>query len=113
MSEDRRQAYLESLRRDIADEDAHYSRIKRVFETPEGVAVAEWVLSELCGYWLPSLGSDNLGRYSVGRAFFHALSVADIGICHRILDSRRALADRQRAEDKAKLSQAELKLKRS
>ncbi len=111
MIETGRQAYIEAKRRDIADEDAHYNRIKRVFESPEGIAVAEWILSDLCRYWIPSVGADDLGRYNVGRVFFHALSVADIGICHRILDSRRALADRQRAEDKARLSEAELKLK--
>ena len=110
MIDNKRAAWIEAKRKDLADEESHYERIVRVFGTPEGIRVAEWILQDLCKYWIPSVGADDLGRYNVGRTFFDALAVADIGICHRILDARRNLADRQRKAELAALSEAERKL---
>jgi hypothetical protein len=108
--DNKRAAWIESKRADLADEESHYNRIKRVFGTDDGIAVAQWILQDLCRYWIPSLGADDLGRYNVGRVFIDTLAIADIGICHRIFDARRELALRQRKCDLAALSEAERKL---
>ena len=108
---DRKKHIINSKRKALSDEANHYARIRGVFSTDEGRMVAEWILSDLCDFWAASLDDSNIWRYNVGRAFFNAIAVADMGIAHGILDHRRSLAEETRNEERKRLEQDEKELK--
>lgn len=96
----RRKAVLDAKRKDIADEENHYATLRRVFNTDDGIAVVKWLLSDLCEFWCSSVDDNNREKFNVGRTFFHHLTLADVGICTRILAERRADVDAARINDK-------------
>jgi hypothetical protein len=100
-------ARQEAQRKALADEENHYLRIKRVFGTPEGTEVLEWLLTELCGYWRGSFDSEReFGRFELGRTIFNQICVADIGIAHNLLDRRRNQAEAVRIEERRRIEKA-------
>lgn len=100
------QRRAEARRQALLDEDNHIERIKRVFGTPDGVAVAEWLL-ELSGYWSRVLPDERaIGRFDLGRSIFNQICLADIGIANQLLDRRRKMAESVRMAEKRRIEKA-------
>lgn len=92
--------------RELIEERNHYHRLARVFGSPEGFEVLEWLL-ELTGYWRP-VNENKIELFELGRKIFHHVSLGDMDIAHRLLDSRR---ERVLREIKLKSVQLEEKMK--
>ena len=104
MSDEHDQKRIEQIQAAFAKEESRYNKIKRVFGTPEGLDVLEWLLTDLCGYWRGSLDSEReLGKFELGRYLFNQVCMADIGIAHFMLDSRRRQAEAVRIEERKRL----------
>jgi hypothetical protein len=97
------QRRTEAKRQALLDEENHLARIKRVFGTDDGVAVAEWLL-ELSGYWKRLLPDErSIGRFDLGRSIFNQICMADLGIANKLLGRRRALAESMRMAEKNRI----------
>lgn len=104
MSDEHDQKRREQHAAALAKDEAHYNKLKRVFGTPEGLDVLEWLLTDLCGYWRGSLDTEReLGKFELGRTLFNQVCMADIGIAHFMLDSRRRQAEAVRIEERKRL----------
>ena len=109
MIDDNDQKRVETQRQALMREEAHYAALARVFGSPDGIAVLEWLLTDLCGYWRSSLDSEReLGKFELGRFVFNHVCMANINIAHTLLDRRRNAAqavrnaERQRIEKQSK-----------
>lgn len=104
----RKKASIDAKRLALMKEENHYTTLRRIFGDDDGLAIAEWILDDLCGFWLPGLArldANALGSFDVGRKFFHALTVADVGITERILSNRRRLVTDLMQDEKDKIEQ--------
>ena len=73
MSDEHDQKRREQHAAALAQEEAHYNRIKRVFGTADGLEVLEWLLSDVCGFWRGRLDNDReLGKFELGRLVFQS-----------------------------------------
>jgi hypothetical protein len=100
---ERKKAYIDGKRKDLQAESDHLDRIRKVFSGDDGLAVLEWILSDLCQFWSLGLDASNIGQFNLGRSIFDTVTLADINIAHALLDRRRAIADRVRREDEKRL----------
>lgn len=100
MAAERKSQYLSEL----AKEESQYKRLAHVFGSAEGLEVLEWVLTDLCGYWREHLEDERtIGRFELGRALFNKVCMADIEICHTLLDRRRKAAESVRIEERRRI----------
>src|SRR3989304_9323405 len=94
----------EAHRADLMAEEKHYNQLKRVFGTPEGLDVLEWLLTDVCGYWRGRLDTEReLGKFELGRLVFNQVCIADVEIAHAMLDRRRRQAEAIRNQEKRKV----------
>jgi hypothetical protein len=94
----------ESQRKSFIDEEKHYANLRRVFGTPDGMDVLEWLLTDLCGYWRSRFDTEGeRGKFELGRFIFNQVCVADIEICHALLERRRKHAEAIRNEEKRRI----------
>jgi alkylation response protein AidB-like acyl-CoA dehydrogenase len=96
-----REAYERRLR-EIVEEEAFDARMVRVFATPDGIEVAEWLL-QLFGYWRPV---KDVQLYETGRLFMHKLGAASLDLWTQIVARQHQRAMDERAEEKKKFNQA-------
>jgi hypothetical protein len=97
---DRKEEYLKALNK----EEAHYSALKRVFGTVDGLDILEWLLTDLCGYWRSVLDTErSIGKFELGRTLFNQVCLADIGIVHALLDRRREQAQAVRNDERRRI----------
>lgn len=97
----------ELYQRVLASEERRYAQLKKVFGSPEGIEVLEWLLTDLCGFWRGSLDSDRtLGKFDLGRTLFNQVCMADIEIGHTLLARRRNMAIEARNEERRRLEKA-------
>jgi len=96
---ERKKAIIDAKLKGLQSESDHLERIKRVFSGDDGLAVLEWLLSDLCAFWSPGLDASNIGSFGVGRTIFDAVTLADINIAHALLDRRRSAANKVREEE--------------
>jgi hypothetical protein len=87
---------------ELSDEEAFNAKVARVFGTPDGIEVAEWLLRDLCGYWRKPI--PDVGVYEVGRSFIHAICLADMDIWTKLVKRRMALAEEGRAAEKKRFN---------
>ncbi len=94
----------EAQRKALIDEEKHYATIKRVFGTADGLDVLEWLLTDLCGYWRSRFDTEGeRGKFELGRFIFNQVCVADIEICHELLERRRKQTEAIRNEEKRRI----------
>ena len=94
----------EAHRKALIDEDNHYAALRRVFGTPDGMDVLEWLLTDLCGYWRSRFDTEGeRGKFELGRLVFNQICVADIEICHALLERRRKAAEAVRNAERKQI----------
>ena len=94
----------EDKRKALLDEENHYAVIRRVFGTTDGLDVLEWLLTDLCGYWRSRFDTEGeRGKFELGRFIFNQVCVADIEICHALLERRRKQAEAIRNAEKKRI----------
>jgi hypothetical protein len=94
----------EAQRKALIEEDKHYATLRRVFGTPDGMDVLEWLLTDLCGYWRSRFDTEGeRGKFELGRFIFNQVCVADIDIAHNLLDRRRKQAEAVRNEERKRI----------
>lgn len=80
---------LQQMLQERAEEENHYARLARVFDTADGFEILQWLLS-ITGYWDPGLHDERaVARFELGRLIFNQVSLADLAIITRLLDARR------------------------
>jgi hypothetical protein len=98
------QKKVDDQRAALAKEESHYNAVRRVFGSPEGADVLEWLLNDLCGYWRNRLDSEReIGKFELGRTLFNQVCMADIEIAHGLLDRRRKQAEAVRNEERRRI----------
>ena len=101
MIDDHDEQHAESQRKALLEEENHYATIRRVFGTQDGMDVLEWLLTDLCGYWRSRFDTEGeRGKFELGRFIFNQVCVADIEICHALLERRRNQAESVRIAEK-------------
>jgi hypothetical protein len=104
MNYDNDEQRAEAQRNALIEEDRHYANIKRVFGTADGLDVLEWLLTDLCGYWRSRFDTEGeRGKFELGRFIFNQVCVADIDICHALLERRRKQAEAVRNEERRRI----------
>ncbi len=94
---------LEAQRAGLLKEEAHYASLCRVFGTPEGQDVLEWLL-EISGFWRSTLETERqLGKFELGRFVFNQICMADADIAHAQLDRKRRQAEAVRNSEKQRI----------
>ena len=108
MIEDAEERRVEAQRTALMEEEAHYTRLSRVFGSSDGVEILEWLL-ELSGLFSRNISDERaFGKFELGRFVYNQISMADVGIAHKLLDRRvrqaQAVrnAERQRIEKSTK-----------
>lgn len=104
---DRQKASIDAKRRDLQAEEDHRFRIGKAFGGDDGLAVLEWILSDLCGFWDTSVDSETLGKFNVGRTLFNHISLANPDIAVAILQRRRQAAESVRMAEIKRLEKME------
>lgn len=88
MIDDLEEKHREAQRAALVEEEAHYTRLARVFGTGDGVEVLEWLL-DVSGLWSRAIPDERaFGKFELGRFIYNQISMADIGIAHALLDRR-------------------------
>ena len=106
MSDDTDNRAEEKLSALLAEEN-HYGQLKRVFGTPDGLDVLEWLLTDVCGYWRGRLDTEReIGKFELGRLVFNQVCLGDIDIVHTLLDRRRKKAEDIRLKEKRAIEKA-------
>ena len=85
---------------EISEAERFTIKVARVFGTPDGLEVAEWILRELCGYWREPI--IDLGAYKVGRTIINVLCQGDLGTWIELVKRRQSEANSSRADEKRK-----------
>ena len=98
MPEEQEREYLERRLREIAEEEAFDARLVRVFSTPDGIEVAEWIL-QIFGYWKPV---KDIVLYESGRLFMHKIGAASLELWNELVARQHQRALDERAKEKKK-----------
>ena len=87
----------------LLEEENHYTRLKAVFGTEDGLRVLGWLL-DTGGYWRAHIqDARDIGKFEFSRFIFDQVCIADVGICHSVLTDRRERAERNRMAEKKKI----------
>lgn len=86
---------------EIAEEETFLAKLARVFSTPEGIEVAEWIL-HVTGYWRPV---KDLALFEAGRLFVLKLAEADLDLWRGLVERQQRRAVEDRAGEKRKLNE--------
>ena len=106
--DDRDRDRREQMLQEYNEEQNHYARLARVFDSADGFEVLQWLLS-ITGYWDDGLYDERaIARYELGRLIFNQVSLADLNIITRLLDHRR---DEKLKQLDAEKRQVESKIK--
>ena len=98
MPEVRERETIERRILEIAEEESFDARVTRVFGTPDGIEVAEWLL-QVFGYWRPV---KDLALYEAGRLFMHKIGAANLDLWLSIVKRQHQRALDTRAAEKKK-----------
>lgn len=102
MPEDQEREAYERRLREIVEEEAFDARMVRVFGTPDGIEVAEWLL-QVFGYWKPV---KDVVLFEAGRFFMHKLGAASLDLWTQLVARQHQRALDERAKEKQKFNQA-------
>ena len=96
---------LEQMLQERAEEESHYTRLARVFDSADGFQVLQWLL-DLTGYWQDGLHDERaVARFELGRTIVNQVALADLSIVTRLLDVRRDEKLRQMDLEKQTIKQ--------
>jgi hypothetical protein len=89
---------------ELIEEENNLALIKRVFGNQDGFEVLNWIISDICNFWVRAITPAELGKYEVGRTLFNRVIIADPALAFKILEARKNLAEsiRQRELEELK-----------
>jgi hypothetical protein len=98
-----KKARIDTKRKDLLEEEAHFARLRSVFGTAEGLDILEWLM-DICGFWAAGISDERaLGKYELGRFMFHQVCLADIAIATEMFDRRRRAAEAVRRSERKQI----------